>query len=81
MQEKRQRVELSLQERVLHKLKKHFLLGAYVYNKENHLKVHVFQLVDKDLEFFKEIEGMYSTILIKRSGAGLIVILNFEQDS
>jgi hypothetical protein len=76
MQEK-----LTLQEQVLRKLKKFYLQGAYIYNKENHIKVHVFQLMDKDLEFLKEIEGMYSTILIKRSGAGLIIILNFNHDN
>jgi len=73
----KKRPELTLQEKVLNKVKKFFLEGASIRNQENCIKINVFVLVDKDLEFFKEIEGMYRDILIKRSGKGLVVILNF----
>jgi hypothetical protein len=67
----------SLQEKVLKKVKKFYLKGATIRNQKNCIKVNAFVLVDKDLEFFKSIEGMYTDILIKRSGLGLVVILNF----
>jgi len=77
MQKKNRRPQLTLQEKALQKVKKFFLEGASIRNQENCIKINVFVLVDKDLEFFKEIEGMYRDILIKRSGKGLVVILNF----
>jgi len=77
MQKKNRRPQLTLQEKALRKIKKFFLEGASIRNQENCIKINVFVLVDKDLEFFKEIEGMYRDILIKRSGTGLVVILNF----
>ena len=67
----------TLQEKVLKKVKKFYLEGASIFNQKDCIKIRAFVLVDKDLEFFKEIEGMYKSILIKRSGTGLVVILNF----
>lgn len=78
MQQKaKKRQELTLQEKVLKMLKKFYREGASIRNQPDCIKVNAFVLVDKDLEFFKEIEGMYKDILIKRSGLGLVVILNF----
>jgi|LakMenEpi03Aug12_release.lakeMendotaPanAssembly.Ray.scaffolds.fasta_scaffold1941521_2 hypothetical protein len=77
MQKNKQRPELTLQEKVLQKVKKFYLQGASIRNQENCIKINAFVLVDKDLEFFKEIEGMYNSIMIKRSGNGVVVILNF----
>lgn len=68
----------TLQEKVLKKVKKFYLQGAVIRNQVNCIKINAFVLVDADLEFFKEIEGMYSSIVIKRSGTGLVVVLNFE---
>lgn len=70
--------ELTLQEKVLQKVKKFYLEGASIRNQLNCIKINAYVLVDKDLEFFKSIEGMYSNIEIKRSGKGLVIILNFE---
>jgi hypothetical protein len=78
MQKNKQRPELTLQEKVLQKVKKFYLQGASIRNQENCIKINAFVLVDKDLEFFKEIEGMYNSIMIKRSGNGVVVILKFE---
>jgi hypothetical protein len=77
MQKKQQRPELTLQEKVLQKVKKFYLDGASIYSKTNCIKINAFVLIDKDLEFFKELEGMYTDITIKRSGNGLVIILNF----
>lgn len=74
----KQRPQLTLQQIALVKIKKFFLGGASVRNQENCIKINVFVLVDKDLEFFKYLEGLYTNILIKRSGRGLVVILNFN---
>jgi hypothetical protein len=73
----KQRPQLTLQEKALRMIKKFFLEGASVRNQEDCIKINVFVLVDRDLEFFKELEGMYRDIMIKRSGRGLVVILNF----
>ena len=78
MQKKQKRPELTLQEKVLRKLKKFFLEGASIRNQTNCIKINAFVLVDADIEFFKELEGMYRDIMIKRSGKGLVVILNFK---
>lgn len=78
MQKKQKRPELTLQEKVLQKVKKFYLEGASIRNQTNCIKINAFVLVDADIEFFKEIEGMYSNIEIKRSGKGLVVILKFE---
>lgn len=77
MQKKQQRTELTLQEKVLQKVKKFYLQGASIRNQTDCIKINAFVLVEKDLEFFKELEGMYKGIMIKRSGNGLVVILNF----
>ncbi|RUP42178.1 MAG: hypothetical protein EKK63_02455 [Acinetobacter sp.] len=78
MQKKNQRLQFTLQEKALQKIKKFYLQGASIRNQEKCIKINAFVLVDRDLEFFKEIEGMYTSIEIKRSGKGLAVILKFE---
>ena len=77
MQKKQQRTELTLQEKVLQKVKKFYLQGASIRNQPDCIKINAFVLVEKDLEFFKDLEGMYRGIMIKRSGNGLVIILNF----
>ena len=68
----------TLQEQVLKKVKKFYLEGASIRNQKDCIKINAYVLIDKDLEFFKELEGMYTHIEIKRSGTGLVVILKFE---
>jgi len=69
--------EETLQEYSLRVLKKHFGSSATVRNQENVIKVNSLLLVDNDLEALKGIEGMYKNIEIKRSGSGVVIILNF----
>lgn len=71
------RKTLTLQEKVLQKVKKFYLKGASIRNQEGCIKINAYVLIDKDFEFFKEIEGMYKDIMVKRSGVGLVIILNF----
>ncbi len=70
--------DLSLQEKVLVKLKKHFGTSATIRNQENVIKVNSLLLVDNDLEALKSIKGMYKDIEIRRSGSGVVIILNFD---
>lgn len=70
----------SLQEKTLTKIKRHFGKSASsLRNETNCIRLNTKVLIDKDIEFFKEIEGMYKEIQIKRSGMGIVTILNFSK--
>ena len=68
---------VSLQDQVLGKLKKFYKTSATIRNQDKTIKINSLILVDRDLEFYKEIEGMYKDITVKRSGVGVVVILKF----
>lgn len=67
----------NLQDKAFEKIKKFYFSSATIRSQPGWIKINAYVLVDKDLEFFKELEGMYKNIMIKRSGTGLVVILNF----
>lgn len=67
----------SSQQKALKRIKLFYLKGAAVFDHKTSITIRVYRLVDKDLDFFRSLEGMYTDIEIKRSDKGLIVIMNF----
>ena len=43
------------------------------------IRWNVDSLRTEDLDKLSHIEGMYTDLLVKRSGTGIVVILNFEE--
>lgn len=58
-------------------IKKYFLQGANIRNKEGAILINTYKLVDDDLDFFQTLKDKYQTIEVKRSGTGLVAILTF----